>query len=224
MATPDLIYCGGGNREFMGLALDAGFEPGAQLPNTVYSPYLYFADQNWKRPNRSAYMESLARHRPEMATVIDWEHESQLNEVLEWAEEAAQYVERVLLIPKVMGCIDRLPRAISGAAVVLAFSVPTQYGWTNVPPWEFAGWPVHLLGGAPHQQMMLWRQMPYCEIVSADGNGYQRKATMYCEHWEPPGRWVPDGDRKIPGGPARAFGRSVQNIAEAWADIGIERL
>lgn len=218
MASPTLIYCGGGNREFMRLALEAGFEPGAQLPSKVYSPYLYFADQDWKRPSRSAYMSALAKHRPNMATVIDWEHDSQLPDVLDWAEEAAQYAGKILLIPKVMGGIDQLPEKIGGADVVLAYSVPTRYGHTCVPPWEFSGWPVHLLGGSPHQQLSLWRQMPYCDIISVDGNGYQRKATKYCESWEPPGRWVSDGDRNTRGGPARAFARSCANIAQAWAD------
>jgi hypothetical protein len=219
MAAPTLIYCGGGNRQFMKLALGAGFEPGAQLPNTIYSPYLYFADQDWKAPARQRYMGALGMYRPKMATVLDWEHEHQLPIVLDWAEETAQYTDLVLIIPKVSGRINAIPRRIGGAEVVLAYSVPTKYGWSPVLPYELAGWPVHLLGGSPHQQMLLWRQMPYCQIVSADGNGYQRKATKYCEHWEPPGRWVPDGDREISGGPARAFARSVANIAEAWAEL-----
>jgi hypothetical protein len=102
MAMPTLIYCAGGNRRFAQIAIDAGYKFGSQLPNTIYHP-IYFADQDWKRPNRATYMAMLAQHRPTMATVLDWERDEQLPEVLDWAEEAAQYVAQVLIIPKVIG-------------------------------------------------------------------------------------------------------------------------
>ena len=126
---PELIYCADGNPRFAKIAIDAGFFYGARLPGSVKYP-IHFADQDWKNPDRARYMVELEKHRPVMATVLDWEQEEQLGEVLSWAEEAAQYVERVLLIPKVIGGIERLPRKIGGADVVLAYSVPTRYGGT----------------------------------------------------------------------------------------------
>ncbi len=158
MAAPTLIYCAGGNRRFAEIAIAAGYRFGSQLPETVYHP-LYFADQDWKRPNRAAYMSALAQHRPNMASVLDWEHEGQLNEVLDWAEEAAQYVERVMIIPKVVGGIGRIPHAVNGCPVILGYSVPTRFGGTPLPGWEFAGWPLHLLGGSPHRQMREWSHL-----------------------------------------------------------------
>ena len=107
----EIIYCANGNRRFAQIAIEAGMTYGAQQPGTVYFPP-EFADQDWKKPNRTAYMAALAQHRPRMATVIDWERDEQLPEVLEWAEEAAQYVETVILIPKVLGGIPRLPRRV----------------------------------------------------------------------------------------------------------------
>ena len=216
---PTLIYCAAGNREFLPVALKNGFKHGAQLPRKkLYAP-LFFADQDFKKPDREKYMKSLETHNPVMATVIDWEKEEQFNDVISWAEEASQYCDRVLIIPKVIGGIKRIPRRVNGKDIVLAFSVPTKYGATNVPPWEFSGWPVHLLGGSPHQQIQLYMQMPYCDVVSVDGNGFQRKATKYCEHWEYPGRWVPDGKKEESGGPLRAFTRSVENISTAWREL-----
>ena len=34
-------------------------------------------------------------------------------------------------------------------------AVPTRFGITSVPSWEFDGWPVHLLGGSPHPRLGL---------------------------------------------------------------------
>ncbi|HEU5088544.1 MAG TPA: DUF6610 family protein, partial [Roseiflexaceae bacterium] len=163
---PELVYCAGKNARYAAVAIAAGFRYGAQLPCTTYGP-VWFADQDWKRPDRTRYMAALAAHRPAMATVLDLDQPEQLADVLSWAEEAAQYVERVLIIPKYSSAVDAIPRRIGGADVVLAYSVPTAFGGTSVPVWEFTGWPVHLLGGSPHRQMELTR---YMDVVSADGN------------------------------------------------------
>lgn len=85
----ELIYCAAGNARFAQIAIDAGFLYGAQLPGTTYHP-IWFADQNWKKPDRTKYMAALAEHRPHMASVLDLERADQLDEVLSWAEEAAQ--------------------------------------------------------------------------------------------------------------------------------------
>jgi hypothetical protein len=222
-AIPQLIYCAGKNAMFEQTALDAGYKLGAQLPATTYHP-LYFADQDWKRPDRQRYMAALASHRPSMATVLDWEQYEQLGEVLDWAEEAAQYAEQVLIVPKVQGGIDCLPRAIGGATVVLAFSVPTKFGGTGVPLWEFAGWPIHLLGGSPHAQMHYWSHLSaIADVVSADGN-MANKMSHGCRFWSqekgPKGHWR--NLREVGLGNygknsnLEAFRRSCENIIAAW--------
>lgn len=223
MAAPTLIYCAGKNERFERIALEAGFELGAQLPNTVYHP-IYFADQDWRSPDRAAYMAALAEHRPAMATVLDWERPEQLDEVLAWAEDAAQFVDRVLIIPKVIGGIARLPRQIGGAGVVLAYSVPTKFSGTQVPAWEFYGWPVHLLGGSPHRQMEIAR---YLDVRSVDGN-MANKMAQRCWFWRrqkgEKGHWInmyEVGD----GGWGQdanyeAFRRSCKNIYAAWQARG----
>lgn len=222
---PTLIYCADGNKRFAQIAIDAGYEYGAQLPNTVYHP-VYFADQNWKKPNRERYMMALSEHRPHIASVLDWEREEQLTEVLSWAEEAAQYVDVVMLIPKVQGGINRLPRMIGGKQVRLGYSVPTKFAGTELPVWEFNGWPVHLLGGSPHRQMNLNR---YLTVESADGN-YAAKLAINCQFWTngtatyAKSRYWPrlvESDEKRWDEDAiyEAFRRSCKNIMEAWKCI-----
>jgi hypothetical protein len=219
MEIPTLIYCAGGNKRFAKIAIDAGFEYGVQLPTKAYYP-LYFADQNWKNPNRERYMAALAEHRPTMATVLDWEREEQLDEVLNWAEEAAQFAKQVLIIPKVVGGVPRIPKTIGGKQIVLAYSVPNRYSGTEVPLWEFKGWPIHLLGGSPHKQMELWSYFQNIgEVISIDGNMANLKATKWCEFWTH-NRWrstlTDDGNIWGKDAPYEAFRRSCKNIIQAW--------
>jgi len=193
----------------MEIAVAHNFKYGAQLPGTIYGP-IFMADQNWKKPNRAAYMAALAQHRPHMASVLDLERESQLDEVLSWAAEAAQYVSVVMIIPKAFGIIPSIPRRIGGADVRLGYSVPTKFGGTELPVWEFAGWPVHLLGGSPGAQMQLAH---YMDVRSADGNMAMKAATRFCDYWTPDG-WR--GTGTMQDAPYEAFRRSCENIAAAW--------
>lgn len=212
MATvPELIYCANGNRRFAQIAIDAGFLYGAQLPGTIYHG-IHFADQNWKNPDRARYMAALSDHRPRMASVLDLERAEQLPEVLEWTEEAAQFVRVVMIIPKVFGIIPKLPRRIGGADVRLGYSVPTKHGGTEVPVWEFCGWPVHLLGGSPHRQMEIRK---YLDVRSVDGNYHLLKANKWGEYWQWPGVWV-SGEYQYNDGIYEAFARSCKNIYAAW--------
>jgi hypothetical protein len=225
MATPTLIYCGGGNPRFYEIATAAGFKYGAQLPDTIYGP-LYFADQDWKKPDRDRYMSALAEHRPHMASVLDLEREDQLSEVLEWAEEAAAFVDVVMIIPKVCGIISRLPSSIAGATIRLGYSVPTKHGGTFVPSWEFRGWPVHLLGGSPHKQREL---SLYFGTVSVDGNMFQKMAVRFCAFYEANskkyrrGHWPTlceaDGKKWGDDAPYEAFRRSCENIISMWSSF-----
>jgi len=219
VSPPRLIFCAGGNAGFYEIAAAAGFAYGSQLPETVYGPLL-FADQDFKRPNRAAYMAALAHHRPQMATVLDLEQAAQCTTVLDWAAEAAHYVAQVIIIPKYPGAIQRLPRSIGPAEVVLGYSIPTRYG--GAPPEldlaEFAGFPVHLLGGSPHHQIAFYcaftgrpapRWMgprlrhflaryatfgPIAEVRSVDGNMMQLQANRRCAFWRQEvgarGHWV----------------------------------
>lgn len=224
MGAPALIYCADGNPTFARAAVEAGWLYGARLPATVYEA-VHFADQDWKQPDRAAYMNALAQHRPAMATVMDWEHEDQLTEVLSWAEEAAQHVtESVLIVPKVPGCVGLLPRRIGSRRVILAYSVPTSYGGSPLGLWELTGWPVHLLGGSPQKQLELAGYVRACaDLVSADGNMAHQQAHR-CRFWlrraGPKGHWcqlATTGDLRTEGANLEAFRRSLEAIRQAWA-------
>lgn len=204
----DLIYCAAGNPRFAQIAIDAGFLYGAQLPKTIYHPP-YFVDQDWRKPNRDKYMAALALHRPHMATVLDLERDEQLPEVLAWAEDAAAHVQVVVIIPKAQGIVAHLPRIIGGREVRLGYSVPTKYAGTELPVWDFAGWPVHLLGGTPQDQLRLAR---YLDVRSADGSAHQR-AAMFGTVWD--GWWRVTND-KSDDFLYRAFAASCRNIMAAW--------
>lgn len=164
-------------------------------------------------------MRALGTHRPEVATVLDWEQEEQLSEVLSWAEEAARYVARVVVIPKVPGLLGLVPERVGGAKVVLGYSVPTSYGASPVPLWEFGRRPVHLLGGSPQRQLDLAR---YLNVVSADGSMAQQQACRgrYWRHRPgPKGHWEQlreTGDNRTEGVHLECFRRSLEAIREAW--------
>lgn len=222
----DLIYCASGNRRFADTAVAAGFRLGARLPGTVYTDVapLHFADQDWKDPDRRRYFNAAAALRPRLMTVLDLERLDQLDTVLSWAEEAARIAETVIVIPKVCGATAQLPRSIGGKEMRLGFSVPTGYGKTDVPVEEFAGWPVHLLGGAPQAQMRYALDM---DVQSADGN-YAMKMAMTGNVWvagtfagsATRNRWWPYlrelGCHADDDVPYEAFRRSCTNIAAAW--------
>lgn len=230
MRVPELIYCSDGNKRFAQIAIEAGFIYGAQLPNTVYF-MPEFVDQNWKQPDLEKYAAAVARYRPRLATVLDWEREEQLAEVLAWAETIAIFVETIIVIPKVIGLVHCLPRIIGDKPIRLGYSVPTRFSGTQVPGWEFGDWPVHLLGGSPLKQYELNR---YLNVASADGNYALKMATKHNQYFEPTGcaryarnRYWPtlreangganwgDGSNKTDA-PYEAFRRSCEAIMRMW--------
>lgn len=215
MTAIDLIFCAARQTRQADIALEAGFLYGSQLPSIVHRP-LYFADQNWKNPQRDKYMQDLARYRPHMATVKDLEHPEQREEVLDWAAEAAQFVNVVIIIPKV-SLIHTLPKRIGNAEVRLGYSVPTKYGGTDLMVSEFMGWPVHLLGGSPGRQRHL---ATYMDVRSVDGNMAMAMANRFCAFWErgklPFSNVWTKLDQSIPDRPRAAFRISCKNIMYYW--------
>lgn len=175
-----IIYSGGGNRIATKITESMGILHGAQLPDVIYNEKLFFADQNWKDPNRQIYMQALEKHKPTMATVLDLEREDQLDDVLDWAKEASQHVEQVIIIPKYSGAIKTIPESINGKPIVLGYSVPTGFGNTGVPFSEFEDREVHLLGGQPHFQIMLLDKL---NVVSLDNNYIMLKGLTYNCYW-----------------------------------------
>jgi hypothetical protein len=219
-ARPELIFCAGRNRRATEIAIAAGYRYGARLPTTVHAPP-YFADQDWKIPNRIGYMAALVIHQPTMATVLDWEREEQWPEVMSWAEEAAEHVGHVVVIPKIPGTVPEIPQSIGGKPVVIGYSVPSRYGATDVPLWEFRGRMVHLLGGSPQAQMRLWEYLAgVADVVSVDVNMHFKMANTRCCYWTrgttEHGHWQPMRGEVESGATFEAFQLSCRNILEAW--------
>jgi len=228
MNKPNIIYCAGGNRKFAEIAIGNGFLYGARIPRDKPHYPIYFAGQDWKKPNRSQYMAQLKEYRPKIATVLDLQSLDQFGEVLSWAEEASQFCEYVVIIPKIPSVIKRLPKRINNKEVILGYSVPTKYGSTSVNPEEFAKWTVHSLGVSPHRQMAIWDIMSkYSCIFSVDGNFVQMIALKYNKFWTngdatyAKNRWLPrldeaDGSKWLKDAHYEAFKRSCINIIDAW--------
>lgn len=227
MAIPELIYCADGNPRFAQIAIKAGFVYGAQLPRTIYfDPE--FVDQDWKNPDLEKYVAAIAKYRPKMATVLDWERLEQLPEVLAWAETIAPFTETIIIIPKVIGGINRIPKMINNRPIRLGYSVPTSFGGTQVPIWEFGNRPIHLLGGSPQKQFEL---SYYLNVLSCDGNMHLKMATKYNAFFNPQkitsrGYWPTlyefDGRKwgngLINDAPYEAFRRSCETIKKMWTD------
>lgn len=223
---PELIYCADGNKRFADIALAYGFTYGARLPARGLHHRPGFTDQDWKQPNREVYMSAVSEHRPRLATVLDWEREEQWPEVESWATQIAPFVsEAIVIIPKVMSGIPQIPAMIAGKAVRLGYSVPTGYGGTQLPSWEFGSRPVHLLGGSPHEQIKLAQ---YMHVVSTDTNYHLGMATRYSQFFAAGGsfraarnRWYPKLNETALGHiegdvPYKAFTLSCINIRAAW--------
>jgi hypothetical protein len=227
---PDVIFCAEASERLVRLATGAGMLWGAQLPmlaSKAFAP-VTFADQNWREPDRARYMAALGRFRPKLATVLDWEREEQLAEVLDWAEEAAQWVEVVIVVPKVVGGVERIPETVAGKPVRLGYSVPSRYSSTPVPVEEFGKRPVHLLGGSPHAQMYFSRQM---NVRSVDCN-YMIGMAKRGQVWVPGYAWATSARfgpqlRELglrgSGGPFYlAFELSCANVVDAWRRLYTE--
>ena len=208
---PILIYCSGKSRRLDTIAKDCGLELGIQLPSPTLYFWPFFVDQNWKAPNRTQYVQSIQSIKPTMATVIDIESHNLFKDALSWAEDISSFVEYIIMIPKVSGIIQDIPLSINGTQVILGYSVPTKYGTTSTPLWEFRDRRVHLLGGSPKKQVELWR---YLDVFSCDGNAMRYAAMKFGHFWNG-SKWeyIGSNDRdKI----YEAFKISCENIVRMW--------
>lgn len=214
----DLIYCASGNRYLAKEAIESGWLYGSQ-PHTIYYP-IDFADLDFKRMDASGYLDKYKRfikhNKPALAVTPDVTTPDGLPSTIQFAEQITQYVETVIIVPKVSGLILDMPKQIENIPVRLGYSVRTRYGGTTVPLWEFTEWPhgIHLLGGSPHRQLELANYLP---VRSADCNYHQRLAWF--------GKWW--CHRKygfIEKDPRRKraeqwFRISCDNIREAWDQL-----
>ena len=180
----DLIYTGSGNKQLSAIAIEEGWKYGSQ---PKYHPHtsLTFADHDFKRGNDIVYLNKYAAYikenQPKYATAPDIMGEKSLSEILDWAElNLSSNVEAIIIIPKLCGIIKDIPDNLDGCPIILGYSVPSSYGGTGVPLWEFAQRPVHLLGGNPRAQLYL---SAYLNVISMDNNAMAKLAIRIGKAW-----------------------------------------
>lgn len=209
MAPPLLIYCAGASRQFADIALAAGFVYGCRSDHKPNHP-VRFADLNWKTPDLDQHHAFVRAHQPTLAVAPDVLELATLDATLRYAETLAQWAQYVIVVPKAVGVLDRLPRE---PWLVIGYSVPTKYGGTDLLMAELDGWPVHLLGGSPGKQLNL---ADYLNVVSADGNAAARAAEYGSVFDARTRRWQRSVEPLGPDLPYRAFARSCEQIVRAW--------
>jgi len=172
------------------LAVQAGLKYGIQSAHYRLCPYTYeltgrhevaFIDNDYFNYDHATHLKAVMALRPKYATVKDVmtpdqcardkiEH-TELAQILDWAEELAQYTDNVIVIPK-YDCFDQIPDKF-----VLGYSVPTSHGGTPLPVATFKGRRVHLLGGSWKAQLAHMTELGD-DVVSLDTNYVQRQARL----------------------------------------------
>jgi hypothetical protein len=169
-----------------------------------------FADLNWKKPDLDRHSAFVREHRPMLAVAPDVLALDELTPTLRYAESLAEWADRVIIVPKAPGVMERLPRE---PWLVVGYSVPTKYGGTDLMMAELLGWPVHLLGGLPGRQFDLAH---YLDVVSTDGNAAARWAEYGSVFDGRTRRWQHRVEPQGADMPYRAFARSCQQIVQMW--------
>lgn len=191
----DAIYTGGGDG-LCCLAVKHGFGYGLNSGHATTCLYatqtttrrmpehrVMFVDNDFKHYDHQQHLAVVKQFRPKYATVQDVMLKSDLDRILDYAEELTQFAENVMLIPKA-DCIDQIPEKF-----MLGYAVPTSYGGTTLPYSAFGNRRVHLLGGAWQQQLHLIKSsgmnivsldFNHCHKMAKhgifnDGNGYEYK-------------------------------------------------
>jgi hypothetical protein len=218
----EVIVCLGNNKDVYEIIRRTGLRYGCRLPeDTPDGDGVYFADQNWKKPNLDNYLRSIQKHKPHIATVIDIESEPLFDEAMRWAYAISNHVRQIIMIPKIESAIERIPYEINGSEIVLGYSVPTSHGGTPISIAQFVHRKVHLLGGSPHKQLKLARENKLA-INSIDNNYIWMKANKFGEYWT--GKmngesrtWIRSSMLSGKGGRLDAFEKSCINLLRAWS-------
>jgi hypothetical protein len=203
----------------MAAARARGWSPGSRSDGTLYDEMrpLTLLDINYKRPKWERHLAVAQAERPSLPLVPDLLSHDGLATALEQATALAPYAtEALLIVPKATGLIADLPRTIAGVPVRLAYSVPTRYGKTDVPLWEFAGWPVHLLGGSPMRQVEMAH---YLDVRSADGN-MARMVAQWGWIYTADGHSAHATEEVGPDFNYRCLCQSFENMPRVWQRAG----
>lgn len=203
------------SKKVIGLAMNDGWLPGARYTNlrdvkTFEFRHKGFLDIDWKNYSFEKHLESAAKENPRITIARDVECIFQLEKILREAEELMKHSEYVCIVPKDTNLNNRISELIP-KEFLLAYSVPTKYGGTEVSIDSFDR-PVHLLGGRPDVQRQLADKL---NVFSLDCNRFTLDA-RYGDFF--------DGKKfkKHPvGGYENCLKDSIRNITKLWDDYEI---
>ena len=203
------------SKKVIGLAMNEGWLPGARYTNlrdvkTFDFRHKGFLDIDWKNYSFQKHLENAEQENPRITIARDVECIFQLETILREAEELLKHSEFVCIVPKDTNLNNRISELIP-KQFLLAYSVPTKYGGTDVSTDSFDR-PVHLLGGRPDVQRQLAEKL---NVFSLDCNRFTLDA-RYGDFF--------DGEKfkKHPiGGYENCLKDSIKNITKLWDDYEI---
>jgi len=203
------------SKKAISIALENGWYPGARYTNLRDIRYVDFCgvgflDIHWKSYDFERHIDTAAATRPRLTVARDVESIFEIDSILEEAEQLKKYAKLVAIVPKDMRLAGRLEQLIP-MDFILAYSVPTKYGGTQIPMEHFQR-PVHLLGGRPEIQRKLAQEM---NVISFDCNRFTYDA-RYGDYF--------DGQifRPHPSGNyEQCLLESIRNINLLWENYAI---
>lgn len=203
------------SKKVIRIAQKHGWHPGARYTNmrdvkTFQFNNIGFLDIDWKNYNHGQHLEMAAIHKPKITIARDIECIFQLDDILKEAECLLKYSKQVAVVPKDPKLNGRLSELIP-REYILAYSVPTKYGGTDVNVESFDR-PVHLLGGRPDVQRKLADKL---KVYSIDCNRFTIDARF--------GDYF-DGETFRPhpvGGYDNCLNDSIRNINSLWLNYGM---
>ena len=177
----DLIFCGDSKGKFGRVAIRHGWLYGCQPNKSTFLDDVSFVDLDFKNMDKGTYLQRycnfIAKVQPKFAVLPDVLTEMHLYLALGIGERIAEHCEKLIIVPKMINSIERLPANIRNKPVILGYPC-SKYGNQTLETTilEFNQWKngVHLLGGTPQKQFKLARLMP---IVSADCRQHMNAAT-----------------------------------------------
>jgi len=213
MATVDIITSG--RVDLTEYAGKKGYLRGARLDKADryanHGAAVDFLDMDWNDPDPDKLIRAAKDHRPKYVVAGDYlRDEDNTQRVNDRARQLRDLAENVIVVPKSPGDFQHVPEWC-----VVGYSVPTEYGGTDIPLREYVSLPnqIHVLGGTPHRQFDVVSQLWLENVCSIDGNSIHKAATIGAKAWHPA---VPHW-RKVDADDAveRAYRESVDNLHAA---------
>lgn len=218
MGNVDIITTG--RVDLTAYAAGKGYLRGARLDKADryanHGVSVDFLDMNWNDPDPDKLIQCAEEHQPKYVVAGDYlRDENNIDKVNNRASQLRGIADNVIVVPKSRGDIQHIPEWC-----VVGYSVPTEYGGTDIPLREYTTLPnqIHVLGGTPHRQFEIVGHLWLDNVCSIDGNSIHKAATIGAKSWHPA---VPHW-RKVDGKDAveRAYRESVDNLRAAYTARG----